>query len=293
MCAICVMMWVMWRMMHTSWVMTHPYVCHMCYVWITWRMTHISWVIAIAWYTHDESWLMHMCYPCYESCAICVMSHVTYDTHIMSHCNSMIHTSWDIMIHILWVTSRIAWPLSLSASLCLSVSLCISLLSGWRTVSNPGARWKCVYCTWWRWTRQSRQRERCVAACCRVLQRVAACCSVLQCVVVCCSVRWCIDMRDCCDSSLFVPWHVMLHTIRPATFTYVVQQTNWDVWRNRSISARPTHPMTHSCVTCYVLMTHWYDSFMRDVLMCAAHVEEAYEAWCSVLQCVAVCCSAL
>ena len=246
-------------------------------------MIHTWWVMTHA---HVLSLLWIMCHMCYESCDV-------WHTHIMSHCNSMIHTSWDIMIHILWVTSRIAWPLSLSASLCLSMSLCISLLSGWRTVSNPGARWKCVYCTWWRWTRQSRQRERCVAACCSVLQRVAACCSVLQCVVVCCSVRWCIDMRDCCDSSLFVPWHVMLHTIRPATFTYVVQQTNWDVWRNRSISARPTHPMTHSCVTCYVLMTHWYDSFMRDVLMCAAHVEEAYEAWCSVLQCVAVCCSAL
>ena len=30
--------------------------------------------------------------------------------------------------------------------------------------------------------------DRCVAACCSVLQRVAACCSVLQRVVVCCSV---------------------------------------------------------------------------------------------------------
>jgi len=116
------------------------------------------------------------------------------------------------------------------------------------------------------WTRVFRRRPSqklvvgrvpvCVAACCcSVLQCVAVCCSVLQCVTVCCSVLQCVAV--CCSVLQSVNEH-RSSFLNPSVLTKTIAEAN--SW-------------LCSCVCCSVL------------LQCVVAV------CCSVLQCVAVCCS--
>jgi len=100
----------------------------------------------------------------------------------------------------------------------------------------------------------------CVAVCCSVLQCVAVCCSVSQCVAVCCSVLQCVAV--CCSvlqcvavrcSSIVMPYMVYWHIL----IAYLKCNGEFIVISYLKCSS----------------ISIWYS--------------------CSVLQCVAVCCSSM
>jgi len=105
----------------------------------------------------------------------------------------------------------------------------------------------------------------CVAVCCSVLQCVAVCCSVLQCVAVCCSVSKCV--AACCRVLQCVAvCRSALQCVAvfgsPMRFNGFVGEDDLALLQSESLG--------------------WVQALLQPV---------PPPVCCSVLQCVAVCCS--
>jgi len=137
----------------------------------------------------------------------------------------------------------------------------------------------------------------CVAVCCSVLQCVAVCCSVLQCVAVCYSVLQCVAV--CCSVLQCVA--VCGSVLQCVTVCCSVLQCDCVHTKTNAFGNGPldlvqkrihSHPyewsMSHmlACrgrwMSCYNMETHMMQSREYELIAC-----------CSVLQCVAVCCSSI
>ena len=135
----------------------------------------------------------------------------------------------------------------------------------------------------------------CVAACCSVLQCVAVCCSVLQCVAVCCRVLQCvavflhrlIQIHPCQGIYLLSLPHTPVDSLS-LSFTHT---------HTRSLSLLPSHfffsplsslPPSHSRSVSFLLFSSVNPAFAGMLGYSSEQV-----CCCSVLQCVAVCCSLL
>ena len=114
----------------------------------------------------------------------------------------------------------------------------------------------------------------CVAVKCSVLPCVAVCCSVLQCAATCCSA-WKCGVRN-------------REHINPSTCVCHVQHTTTQC---NTLQHAATHTATHTATRCNTLH-HEYEYSLFDE--CAFwHREHINPSTCGVLQCIAVCCSAL
>jgi len=129
----------------------------------------------------------------------------------------------------------------------------------------------------------------CVVVCCRVLQYFAVSCSapawghVLQCVAVCCSALQCVT--ECCQEGRESPF-LVLDTKYLCALQRVAVRCSLLLTRVRKSFSRTR--LTYLCAFERVVV--------RCVLQCVAVCCSALQrvaVRCSALQCVAVCCSAL
>ena len=153
----------------------------------------------------------------------------------------------------------------------------------------------------------------CVAVCCSVLQCVAVCCSVSQCVAVCRSVLQCVAV--CC--SVLLCLLVWCSVLRAQIMTYILEHLTHSSYcnalHNTHSNTQPhtaTHCNTLQHTAIHIYVTHecedgrdalqhtatHYDTLQHNTPRhSATHLQHTctQASHCSVLQCVAVCCSVL
>jgi len=140
----------------------------------------------------------------------------------------------------------------------------------------------------------------CVALCCSVLQCVAVCCSVLQCVAVCCSVLHCVAV---CWLRVevqrlhlvYILCNTHCNTLQLTTTLQLTATTGKEKHRN-TLQHTATHCNTlqHTATHCNILCAPVLQS-LHPQLMTRCNTLQHDATYCitccSMLQCVAVCCS--
>jgi len=144
----------------------------------------------------------------------------------------------------------------------------------------------------------------CVAS---VLRCVAVCCGVLQCVVVCCRVLQCVRLSKN-HSTASIDILAVSICISTCIYLYFTEPRRERRWARRELA--PFYPSTlldggvrlcHMCAR-----TLWHCSVLQCVAVCCSVLQRVTDGGvrlchmcartllhCSVLQCVAVCCSVL
>jgi len=105
--------------------------------------------------------------------------------------------------------------------------------------------------------------ERCVAACCSVLQRVAACCSVLQRVAACCSVLQ--RVAACCGVLQFQQViGLLLHQTMIMTHVRMMHRSNAYIYQKRTIA---------TCVRYMALRSVWWvEADIANLNICSQYI---------------------
>jgi len=138
----------------------------------------------------------------------------------------------------------------------------------------------------------------CVAVCCIVLQCGAMCCSVFQCVAVCCS------MSAICNNILQFVGHQNTHALLAYSQLGVRCNTmQHDATHCNTLQHTATHCNTlqQTATHCNALQQRWSEistlasPMVNSVSAVFNNLPSAARCplSCSVLQCVAVCCSEL
>jgi len=130
----------------------------------------------------------------------------------------------------------------------------------------------------------------CVAVCCSVLQCVAVCCSVLQCVAVCCSVLQCVPV---CRSVL---------QCVAVCCSCIHRRVRIGVLHDAALCCTVLHHVAPCCteLQCVAAVLRLHALLLQCVVVCRSVLQpytspsthRYVAAWYSVMQCVAVYCSA-
>jgi len=130
-----------------------------------------------------------------------------------------------------------------------------------------------------------------VAVCCSVLQRVAACCSVLQCVAVCCSVLQ--RVAVCCSVLQYVAVCCSVYRDGKILTTSPLQtaQPTRELPFARAQKRRSNFWSSFARSMSSRLKAHTRKIFSSDSTAMRPSSPRCVVGWCSVLQCVVVCCS--